>query len=304
MNSSPSKTLIVLAFVAIYFVWGTTYLAALWGLEGMKPFVLSTLRYSLAGIILSVWCLVKQYRLPDWTTIRISSSAGIIMLVGGSGLVVVAEQYISSGHAAVVIATEPLWFLLLDRKRWRQYLSNWMVIAGLLIGFIGIGLFSYFTPEQQMVDNSRIVGTLLTLAGSVLWVVGALYYERSPETKSHPHIMMTAIQLLGAAAFSAILALLLGEWKAFDIQSMSSKAWGGLCFLVVMGSIVAYMAFMWLMKVQPPAIVSTHTYVNPVVAVIAGWILAGEKITGMQSIALAIVLIGVLLTRGKTKLLH
>lgn len=297
---APSKMLVVLSFIAIYVIWGMTYLAVLWGLEGMEPFVLSTLRYLLAGTLLLIWCWIARYPRPELKIMKVAAIAGIVMLVGGSGLVAVAEKYISSGHAAVVIATEPLWFLILDRKRWKQYFSNPFVISGLIIGFLGIAMFSYFTPEQKGIVYQEVTGTLLTLGGSIFWVVGALYYERSSDTEKHPHILMSSIQLLSAGIFSAGLALALGEWNKFHIEAVTANAWFGLAFLVIMGSIIAYMAFMWLMKVQPPAIVSTHTYVNPVVAVFVGWLLADEQITLIQCFSLVIVLIGVLLTRIKS----
>lgn len=300
-SDPPSKILIALAFFAIYVVWGTTYLAALWGLEGMEPFVLSSLRYLLAGVLLAMWCLVSRYAWPDFSSVKVVAVTGIVMLVGGSGLVVVAEKYISSGHAAVVIATEPLWFLLLDRKRWKEYFSNPFVIAGLVTGFAGIALFSCFSPEQTGIAYNAVTGTLIALGGSILWVIGALYYERSPGIKKHPHLVLTTIQLLCAGAFSAGLALALGEWNKFHVHDVTGNAWFGLIFLAIMGSIVAYVAFMWLMKVQPPAIVSTHTYVNPVVAVFVGWLLADERITLLQFFSLLIVLAGVLMTRIKTR---
>lgn len=296
----PSKVLIVLAFFAIYIIWGTTYLAALWGLEGMEPFVITSLRCLIAAVLLGVWCPIKKYPRPDWVSVKPVAISGIIMIVGGSGLVIAAEKYISSGHAAVVIATEPLWFLLLDRKRWKEYRSNRLVIAGLVIGFIGIALFSYFTPDTHTTNNNELVGTLLTLVAAVFWVVGALYYERSPQQKSHPHVMMTAIQLFGAGVVSALLAAVLGEWTMLDIDAIPDNAWLGFFYLVIMGSIIAYMAFMWLMKVQPPAIVSTYTYVNPIVAVFVGWLLADEKITWLQGIGLVVVLVGILMTRVKS----
>lgn len=293
-----SKTKLIFAYLAIYIIWGTTYLAVLWGLDSMKPFSLSTLRYLSAGALLLAWALLKRYDWPDLATMKVALTSGIIMLVGGSGLVVVAETYIGSGHTAVVIATEPLLFLLLDRKRWRKYFANPVVVTGLVLGFIGIALFSYFAPESNTPNsNGTLPGTLITLAGSILWVLGTLYSDRHPETAKHPHTLITGIQLAGAGVVSAFIALLLGEWETFSFQSITIRAWGSLVFLVIMGSIVAYAAFMWLIRVQPPALVSTHTYVNPVVAVVAGWLLANEQITDVQVIMLVIVLLGVIMTR-------
>ncbi|HEY0744386.1 MAG TPA: EamA family transporter [Chryseosolibacter sp.] len=296
-TSHPSKILIGLAFFAIYFIWGTTYLAVLWGLEGMEPFVLSSLRYTIAGILMSVFCFVSKYSWPDLKATKTAFISGTIMLVGGTGLVALSEKYIGSGHAAVVIATEPLWFLILDKKRWKEYLKQPRVIFGLIIGFLGVVLFSYFTSGDSGSHQNELTGTLVTLAASVLWVVGALYYEKSKEAKRHPHVVMVAIQLSSAGLMSALIALLLGEWMEFSVSAIGFRAWAGLGFLVTMGSIVAFMAFTWLMKVQPPAVVSTHTYVNPVVAVFIGWLFADEQITGIQFFSLVIVLIGVLLTQ-------
>ena len=302
MNQSVvNKISLFLAYLAIYVIWGTTYLAVLWGLDGMEPFVLSTLRYSIAGVLLLGWAMLRKQQWPDFRVIKISMISGTLMLVGGSGLVVVAETYIGSGHAAVVIATEPLWFLLLDRRRWLAYFSNKFVVTGLFLGFLGVALFSHLAPDSHSQDdNSTLLGTLITLAGSVLWVLGTLYADRHPEVRKHPHTLITGIQLAGSGIVCAFISLLLGDWNEFSFETITTQAWGGLIFLIVMGSIVAYAAFMWLITVQPPALVSTHTYVNPIVAVVAGALLAKEEITSLQSVSLLIVLVGVILTRKRS----
>ncbi len=301
-NSFRYKLLLLLAYLAIYIIWGTTYLAVLWVLEGMKPFALSTLRYFIAGAILISWSLLQRHKWPGIKQVKISVLAGTIMLVGGSGLVVVAETYIGSGHAAVVVATEPLWFLILDKKRWRLYFSNVFVIAGLVLGFIGIVLFSSLAPNAGAeAESDNLFGTLLTLAGSLLWVVGTLYSDRHPEIRKYAHTLITGIQLAGAGIVSAFIALMLGDWQTFSFEAFTPQVLGGLIFLIVMGSIVAYVAYMWLITVQPPALVSTHTYINPVVAVAFGYLLANESISTPQVIALLIVLVGVVLTRVNVK---
>jgi drug/metabolite transporter (DMT)-like permease len=301
MSTTPqSRALLFFAYLAIYIIWGTTYLAALWGLEGMKPFVLSTLRYLIAGVLLLGWAWINKYKWPGPSVTKVALISGCIMLVGGTGLVVVAETYIGSGHAAVVIATEPLWFILLDRKRWREYFSNRFVVAGIILGFVGIAFFSYLAPEKEVeAGNENLFGTLITLLGSVTWVIGTLYTDRNPEIKNHPHTLITGIQLMGAGVVSALIAVFFGEWNTFAVDTITPQAWGSLAFLIVMGSIVAYAAFMWLIQVQPPALVSTHTYVNPVVAVLVGWLLANERITSMQALSLVLVLAGVIMTRVK-----
>ncbi|GAB3901416.1 EamA family transporter [Larkinella knui] len=303
MNTgNVSRVWLVAAFIAVYFVWGTTYLANLYALKAMPPFIISALRYLAAGFLLATLAYGRKQEFPDWKEIRDLAISGILMLVGGSGLVVVAEQYITSGTTAVIVATEPLWFVLLDYPRWKLYFSDRKVIAGLLLGFVGILLFTRFTPvhtPQVAQSPNLVVGTVIVLAGSILWVIGTLFTSRRIKpgryTLWHP-----TIQLLAAGLFSGLVAQVKGEWYAFDPQDVPLAAWGGLGFLILFGSLIAYLAFAWLVTVQPPALVSTHTYVNPLVAVFVGWLAVGEPIAGQQLIALAVVLTGVVLTQLST----
>src|SRR5882757_5390271 len=300
---NTKKILIILAFIAIYFIWGTTYLANIFGLQGMKPFVLSTLRYAAAAIILLAWCLIRKLPLPSARQLKVLAISGLLMLGGGAGFVVIGEQYINSGHAAIVIATEPLLFLLIDRKGWRSNFSNKRMLTGLLLGFTGIFLFSRFTanptaPAGGMPELIR--GTVLVLMSSVFWVSGTLY-ARKHQVEKTSGVVDAAVQHMAAAIACSVIALCLGEWHSFTPSNMPAKAWGALAFLVVMGSLVAFIAFSWLVKIKPPAIVSTHTYVNPVIAVIIGCLIAKEEIAPMQITALVMVLAGVLLTSLKRK---
>jgi len=298
---NTKRALTILAFLAIYFIWGTTYLANLFGLQGMKPFVLSSLRYAGASTLLLVWCLIRRLALPSPRQLKVLAISGLLMLGGGAGFVVIGEQYISSGHTAVVIATEPLLFLLLDRQGWRSNFSNKWMLTGLLLGFTGIFLFSRYTTSTAAATGGAlelIKGTSLVLLSTIFWVSGTLYARRHQSEEGSP-VVQAAVQHMAAALACSVIALSLGEWHSFTPSEIPSKAWGALTFLVVMGSLVAFIAFTWLMKTKPPAVVSTHTYVNPIVAVIIGCIIAKEQIGPMQIFSLAIVLIGVILTSIK-----
>lgn len=295
---------LLLAYFAIYVIWGTTYLANLYSLEGFKPFTLSGFRYIIAGVILFVWCLLKEINLPSYADIRVLSISGIFMLVGGSGLIVYAEQYINSGYTAVLVATEPLWFIILDRRHWRQYFSNLNIILGILIGFTGIALFVFYSPHttDSLAGSDQLKGTVIVLLSSVLWVIGTLYGRKGLSTGNYT-VLGTVIQLFAAGIVSLLIATFVDEWISFSFEKVPFKAWAGLGYLVFFGSIIAYLAFNWLVTVQPPALVSTHTYANPVVAIIIGWLVANELIVGMQLVALAIVFAGILLAQlsGFTK---
>ena len=300
-TSPGSRLLLVLAFIAIYFIWGTTYLANRFGLDGMKPFVLSTLRYTAAGILLLLWCRIKKLSLPSWKDIKTLSISGILLFVGGAGIVVFGEQYINSGHTAVVIATEPLLFILMDRKNRSSYLSNPRTLTGIGLGFAGIFVFSYCTaPHAQAAGHPEdiVKGTLIVLLSTFFWVAGALY-AKNHHPKGVSAMAGVAVQYIAAALVCGIIAIALGEWSSFNPRTVSTGAWAGLAFLVLMGSLVAFTAFNWLIRIKPPAIVSTHTYVNPIVAVLLGGIMAGEVLNGIQVLALFMVLTGVLLTNIK-----
>lgn len=290
--------LIILAFMAVYIVWGTTYLAVIYGLRGFPPFMLSALRYLMAALLLLGWCFIKKEKWPGWQAVRTCTVSGLLMLVGGSGMVAWAEQYVTSGQAAIVIAAEPFLFLLADRKRWREYFSNGFIITGLLVGFSGILLFfggSDATSAPAGDVSMQWVGYAAILIGTVFWVTGALHAEGRLE-KGIPNIVSSCIQLFAGGICSSFLSGITGEWGGMRFKEVPAEAWAGLFYLVIFGSLIAYMAFTWLITVRPPALVSTHTYVNPVVAVLVGWAFVNEQLGWMQLVGMVIILLGVLLT--------
>ena len=304
-SSHPPRLLLILAFTAVYIIWGTTYLAMRFGMLGIPPFMLCLFRYVLVAIILLAWMGVKGLSFPSAKNTKILTASGLLMLVGGTGLVVTAEQYINSGATATVIATEPLMFLLMDRKNRRSY--SLLTVTGIVLGFAGIFLFSKFTGNQGdalSAAGSADVwkGTVMVLISALFWVYGALQSRRQTAA-NHSPVASAAVQHIAAALGCLPIVFARGEWSRFHPAQVPAAAWLGLAYLVVMGSLVAFMAYMWLMKVQPPAVVSTHTYVNPIVAVIAGWILAGETINFTQMLALTMVLLGVLLVQSPRSLL-
>jgi drug/metabolite transporter (DMT)-like permease len=288
--------LVLLAFLAIYIVWGTTYLAIVYGLRGFPPFLLSALRYLIAGTLLAGWCKIRGQRMPSIAVIKVCVISGLLMLIGGSGLVTWSEQYVGSGQVAIIIASEPFWFLLMDKKRWREYFTNWFIIAGLLIGFTGIVLFFGFSNSQpDIAVNLQWLGYTVVIISALFWVGGSLYAE-SRLDGSVSNILTACIQLIAAGLGSLLISGLTGELRTFSFRAVPLAAWEGLFYLVIMGSLVAYMAFTWLITVRPPALVSTHTYVNPLVAVLMGWVFVNERFTQMQLLAMFIILAGVLLT--------
>ncbi|RWW98830.1 EamA family transporter [Flavobacterium cerinum] len=291
------KLRVLLAFVGIYIIWGTTYLAISYGLKGFPPFILSGLRFLVAGIIILLWLWKKGEKPNSLTNWYKNLIPGIFILAIGVGLVAWAEQYLSSTEAAIIMASEPFWFILLDKKNWKNYLSNPLVITGLVIGMGGLLLFlkdSLQNGAHTADDTMRYASFGILFISSLLWVLGSLFSKN--RASSHSIFMNVGQQLIVGGVTSLIIASILGEWTVINWSAIPLEAWSGLAYLIVFGSIIAYLSFIWLLSIKPPALVSTHTYVNPVVAVVFGWIIANENITGMQTIGLLVILLGVLLT--------
>jgi len=290
------KWTIILAFAAIYVVWGSTYLAILIGLNDIPPFLLSGIRFLVAGIILHIWCWWKGESFPSQVAIVKNSIAGILMLVGGTVSVAWAEQYLSSSMAAIIVTILPFWFVLLDRKQWKFYFSNKSILTGLLLGFTGVSLLLGFGNNKSMFHSSHsnlLEGISVILLGGIAWTLGSLYSKYQPAKTSL--LVNGSIQLLSAGIFCLIISGVIGEWSQFSIIKTAASSWAALAYLVVMGSLVAYLSYLYLLKKRSPAQVSTYVYINPVIAVFLGSIIANESITLMKVVALLIILAGVLL---------
>lgn len=288
---------LLVAFASIYIFWGSTFFAISVALKGFPPFVLSGFRFLIAGFILFVWQRSQGQTSSSLLNWKKNAIVGVLILTGGTGLVAWGEQYVSSTEAAIAIATGPFWFIALDKKNWKNYFSNLPVVAGLVIGFIGLILFLKGSIVASMHDGSalmRIVAFGVLAVSSISWVIGSLYSKNNPADQST--FMNSAQQLLAAGFASIVIASLKGEWNSFNIMSVPVVSWLGLSFLILFGSIVAYLSYIWLLQVKDPVLVSTHTYINPIVAVLVGWIIASEQIETSQLVGLFVILFGVLLT--------
>lgn len=287
---------IALAFAAVYIVWGSTYIAILIGLKGFPPFFLSGFRFLAAGIALSIWCVLRKERMPAVANIRTNALLGAFMLTGGTVSVTWAEQYLPSSIAAIIVTTVPLWFVVFDRKQWHFYFSNKMIVAGLVLGFVGVLILIGTTRSNTSATSSpglRLVAMLSILFGGIAWTLGSLHAKYKPSGNSV--WVKGAIQLTGAGLFCFAVSLVSGEAVQLSLKDVPSQAWMAVIYLAVMGSLVTYVSYLFLLKVRPPAQVSTYVYVNPVVAVLLGALLVNERITAWQVVALTIILLGVLL---------
>jgi len=316
MNNIKNKWLVPVAFANIYIIWGITFLAISFGLKGFPPFMLSGIRFLAAGTLIIGYLLAKGEKANSLINWRKNAIVGIFILTGGTGLVAWGEQYVTASEAAIAIATGPFWFIAIDKKNWKSYFADKFITIGLVIGFVGLLLFlngsAHVSAMHSTNNYLRITAFVVLAISSISWVIGSLYSKNNPS--SHSTFMNISQQLISAGIASFIIASIRNERRSFSLVAVPFSAWLGLLFLVFLGSVVAYLSYIWLLSVKPSALVSTHTYINPIVTVIASSIIANELINGRQLIGLFIILFGVLLTnatkyfklsnRAKVKIRH
>jgi drug/metabolite transporter (DMT)-like permease len=285
------KALVFAAFAAVYIIWGSTYLAIFLAIKTIPPFLMAGTRFLLAGLILLVWALIKGEHIPDKKSILRISLAGILMLSIGNASVAWAEQYLPSGLAAIIVATVPLWFVLLDKRQWKYYFSNKQIVFGLIVGFAGvILLFSGKSSANLFNDKMKFISLIALLIATVSWTVGSLYSKYQKIQGST--LMKVALQMIAASIIIFIEAFALNEQKSFAVSKISGQSIGAVIYLILMGSLVAYMAYIWLLSIRPASLVGTYAYVNPVVAVFLGWLIADEHVSIQKLIGLSIVIAG------------
>jgi drug/metabolite transporter (DMT)-like permease len=295
-ETKPTSTLlVVLAFATVYLVWGSTYFFIQKAIHDIPAFLLGALRFLTAGLLMLAWCLIKKERIWNWQQIKSSAITGLLLLFIGNGAVIWAEKTLASSLVAVLVSSAPLWFVLLDKPKWKENLTNRKTVLGLIIGFIGvILLFSEQTARAFSTSGGsyQIIGLIILLVGSISWSGGSLY---SKYNSSGSAIVNTTWQMLAAGMAFLPASFISDEWSTLQWTAISSGAWWSLLYLIFMGSLAAYSAYVWLLKVRPATQVSTYAYVNPVVAVLLGVFFAGEKMSFLQITGLAIILTSVLL---------
>ena len=270
------KSKIWIALIALYIVWGSTYLAIRFAVETMPPFLHAGLRFLISGLILVMWRRAAGDAMPTRIQWRSLAIIGTLLLLGGNGLVAFAEQRIASGVAALIVGTVPLWLVLIEALRPGGVKPTGRAILGLIVGFGGIYLLvgpSELTGKLQF----DTIGTVAVIFASFFWSIGSIY-SRSAELPRSA-LMMTGAEMLAGSIPIFIVSLVLGEWKSFDINQVSSQSWLGLIYLITFGSMIGFVAYIWLLQNAPISLVATYAYVNPLVAVLLGAWLASEPIT-------------------------
>jgi drug/metabolite transporter (DMT)-like permease len=285
------------AFLSIYVIWGSTYLAIRYAVETIPPLYTAGFRHLCAGSFLLTLALIKGHR-PTWAQVRASVVIGFFFFLVGHGSLHWAEQVVPSGLAALLIAVEPIFVFLLSSAAARVWKLNLMLLAGILLGLIGVGML---VGDTAHAGNRLMTGAVMILVGAFSWSVGIIYSRRS-QLSGNP-LLLSALSLLAGAVMLLATGTILGEARGFSWSQVSHRSFLALAYLIVFGSVIAFSAYNWLLEHYSPTLVATHTYVNPVVAVLLGWAYGGEALTTQVGIAAAVVVLAVVLVdRGTNRL--
>jgi drug/metabolite transporter (DMT)-like permease len=290
-KSSTLRARLVVAFFLIYFIWGSTYLAIRYAIETIPPFLMAGLRFSCAGLLMYGFLRLRGAANPSREQWLKLSCVGVFMFLCGNGFVVWAEQYITSGLAALLVSLLPLWLMLFDWLWAHGPKPNAAALAGIALGIAGTVLL--LDPASITDSDIYLPGALMVLLASVGWAFGSIY---SKKFQHPPSIFMSAaIQMIGGGVSLLLTALLLGEFPRFDVHAVSAVSIGGFTYLMVFGSMIAISSYVWLLQNASASAISTYAFVNPAVAIFLGWLIGGEAINAHILLGAGIILAGVVL---------
>jgi drug/metabolite transporter (DMT)-like permease len=289
-SPAPSRSALILAFTAIYLIWGSTYLGIRIAVESMPPFLMASARFLIAGALLLAYLKIRGAPWPNATQWRTNAIIGTFLLLGGNGLVAWAEQAIPSGITALLIGVGPL-FIVLTEWAWPGGTRpTALTMAALLLGFGGVTWLA--APwGNAAAGGLQPAGIVALLAACISWAIGSIY-SRHAKHGADP-LLASSLQMLGGGAALALTALLHGDFVRLEFAAITPRAWGAFAYLVGAGSLVGFSTFVWLIKHSTPARVSTYAYVNPVVAVFLGWLILHEPITSRTIVASIVIVTAV-----------
>jgi drug/metabolite transporter (DMT)-like permease len=288
---------IIAAFSVIYFVWGSTYLAIRLAIDTIPPFVMAGIRFTVAGLIFYGWCYLRNESKPILADWRRAAISGILMVVCGNGMVTWSEQLISSGFASLIVATVPIWMVILDWVQSGSNRPNRTTIAGIVLGFIGVSMLSG-VDKAILIDQTRhggsvILGVSVLTFAAISWAAGSLY---SRKVKSSVSLQFSiGMQTIIGGLVLVVIGSLQGEWRRISFDEVSLLSISSLGFLILFGTLLAYSAYFWLLQVSTPAKVGTYAYFNPLVALFLGAIFVDEPVTTHMLIGTVFILVSLVM---------
>lgn len=288
-DTGPDRRAIWLGLGILYAVWGSTYLAIAVAVDTVPPFLMAALRFGLAGFVLLGWVALRrrgEFRLPSRREVRDTSIVGALLLGGGMGMVAWGEQTIPSGIAALLIALMPVWVAVLGRLFLGERLPR-IAGIGIVVGFVGVAVLAGPTALGAS-DALDAAGLAAIIVSPIAWSIGSLYATHRAVLPRHP-LMATGSQMVAGSAVLAVMSVVTGEPGRFDATAVSTESVAAFLYLTVIGSLLAFTTFGWMLRVAPLPLVATYAYVNPIVAVILGALVLGEPIGPRTLVAGAII---------------
>ena len=287
VHASPAR--VALGFAAVYILWGSTYLGIRFAVASIPPLLMAGTRYVAAGLILYAIMRYRGEARPTRAHWQSATLLGGLLLLGGNGLVSIAEQVVPSGITALIVAAVPFWMVLLTAVE-QGSRPKFSVIAGLVLGVIGLAVL--VLPDTSSArGHAAPQGVILLLIATFSWAVGSLYAHRAPLPSST--FLGIAMEMITGGLLLWLVGLLTGEGVGLQLQAVTTKSFVALVYLAIFGSLLGFSAYVWVLKVASPARASTYAFVNPVIAVLLGWALAGEALTWRIALAGGIIVAAV-----------
>jgi drug/metabolite transporter (DMT)-like permease len=291
-SARASRGQILAAFASIYLIWGSTYLAIRYAVQTIPPFIMGGIRFVVSGLLLYAWARYRGGVRPTRLQWRNATIAGALLLLGGNGAVVWAEQFVPSSLTALLVSILPFWLVIIEWVRPPRRRPPAAVLAGLVIGFIGIVVL-VGPGSLGGRGDVRPIGAVVLILGSLSWAIGS-FFSRDADLPEGG-LLTTGMEMLGGGALMLIVGAFSGELSHFDVHHVSGPSAIGLVYLITFGSLLGFTSYIWLLDKVSPARLGTYAYVNPVVALILGWAIAGERLSPRTAVAAAIVICAVAL---------
>jgi len=300
----PSRRVLLWAgLLVLYLVWGSTYLGIRIAVESIPPFSMAAIRFFIAGAVLLGWSIAREgrdFRWPSRREWRDTVIVGALLLGGGMGMVAWGEQTIPSGITALLIAMMPVWVAVLGRVAFGERLPR-AAIVGVAVGLVGVAIL--VGPSDNPVERFAPAGIAALIVSPICWASGSLFSAHRAQLPAQP-LVATGGQMLAGSIVLASFALATGEPARLHPEAVSSASLAALAYLTVIGSLVAFTTYGWLLRIAPLPLIATYAYVNPVVAVILGWLVLAEPLTPRTIVAGAVIVFAVALiitARGRMR---
>ncbi|MDH3891203.1 MAG: EamA family transporter [candidate division Zixibacteria bacterium] len=296
--SEHMKFKIALGFAAIYIIWGSTYLAIRLGVGSIPPFMMAGIRFMVGGLIMYTWMRARGVAAPSpkhWWT---ASVIGTLLAAGGTGLVTWAETTVPSGLTALLVAMVPMWIVLVDWLRPNGIKPRRLVVAGLGLGFFGVALLINPTDIGGVGEIDKF-GALLIVLATMSWAIGSVYSRHAEQPSSK--LLGASMQMLVGGGVLLLASALTGEFNSYDVGATTLESWMALTYLITVGS-GAFAVYIWLIGASTPSKVATYAFVNPVIALVLGALVAGEALSGWTFFCSVIVILAVfMIIRSKAR---